>query len=405
MRRLQEAGTPLEVEEALLVGQTPLRQAAAAWRPMSNRAVDTFIALPGEASATAGLVQVRGRLGVPEADFTFIAPSLDSANGAAHTWARLIGDACQHMAARGIERLYVAISEDDQVALQIFRGCGFAPYTTDVLFELPSPASDGHDTAGKSAGQGAAGKSAGQDTAGKHDGQGSARKSDGHAGPTEPDRRTESTEPDQPVMSIALEADTERAVRQLVHDLLPESVRRSHRTLGGDWMSYPLGGHEPGPALARAWIDERGTVVGAWRAVAGRSASWLQVVTRPGSDVTAAVRSALAELAADARFARLPVWSSARGYETALNMALRECGYEPRVRRFRLVKHTTANVMAPAWESGALAERGLDPATSSSVKLASADDRAPGSAGEMHGNVEALPKLNTHETAVESGIG
>lgn len=157
--------------------------------------------------------------------------------------------------------------------------------------------------------------------------------------------------------------------------------------------------------MVRAWIDEKGAVVGAWRAVAGRSTSWLQVVTRPGSDVAAAVRSALAEMAADARFARLPVWSSARGYETALNLALRECGFEPRLRRFRLVKHTTANVMAPAWESGALAERGLDPATSSSVKLATADSRAARSANEMHLYDETPPKLRNHETAVESGIG
>jgi hypothetical protein len=66
------------------------------------------------------------------------------------------------------------------------------------------------------------------------------------------------------------------------------------------------------------------------------------------------------------------VFATARGYESALNLALRECGFEPRVRRFRLVKHMAVRVMAPAWDKGAVAERGLDPATSSSVKLSAA---------------------------------
>lgn len=308
----------MEVEDALLVGHSPLRRAAGAWRPMHRGTVQTFISPRDETGAAAGLVQTRLRCDAPEADFTFIAPALDGGNGAAHAWSRLIVDACQWLGARGVERVYAAIGEDDQVALQLFRTCGFSAYTTDVVFERPSC-----DDAVRAA-----------------------------------DLTTAPLGPDQQL-----------AVRRIVHDALPETVRRCGDELGGDWFRYPLGGHASGATDARAWIDPDGRVIGAWRVVSGRSAHWLQAVARPGSDVGAMIGAALASTAADGPSAAAPVWSCARGYETDLNLALRERGFLPRLRRFRLVKHMAVRVLAPAWNRGAVGERGLDPATSSSVKL------------------------------------
>jgi hypothetical protein len=289
---------------------------------MHRGAVQTFIAPGTEIGAAAGLLQTRLRREAPEADFTFIAPALDGGNGAAHTWSRLIVDACQWLGAQGIERVYAAIAEDDQVALQLFRACGFSAFTTDVVFE-------------RSSRDGAA---------------------DGAAVSTTP-----------------LGPDHQLAVRRIVHNALPDTVRRCGAELGGDWFRYPLGGHASGTTDARACVDARGRVVGAWRVGWGRSACWLQAVARPDADVGTIVGAALASMASDGRSAARPVWSCARGYETDLNLALRESGFQPRLRRFRLVKHMAVRVLAPAWDRGAVGERGLDPATSSSVKLTAAE--------------------------------
>ena len=138
LRRLQATGVSLEVEDALLVCKSPLRQAMTNWRPLGNGAIDTLVAPPPETGATGGFIQSRRRCVPVEADLTYIAPALTRTNGAALSWGRLIADACQRLGASGVERAHAAIGEDDQVALQVFRQCGFTACTSDVVLSRPA---------------------------------------------------------------------------------------------------------------------------------------------------------------------------------------------------------------------------------------------------------------------------
>jgi len=307
------------------------------WRPLGTGAIETLVAPACGSGTVAGFTQSRCRRGAADADLTFIAPALTQANGAALFWGRLITDSCQWLGAREVERVHAAVVEDDQVALQVFRGCGFAVCTTDVVLAR-SASGSGTDRPGD-------GRADGRDGGG-------------------------TVSPEAELRAVPMAADTELAVRRLAHECLPDAVRAASDELGGDWFSYPLGGFEPGPAIKRAWVDPSGVVQGAWRVIGGRDAHWLQALVRPGLDARALVRAALADVAADRRFANLPILAAARGYESELNLALRECGFEPRARRFRLVKQMAVRVMAPAWHRGAVRDHGLDPAPSSTVKLA-----------------------------------
>ena len=105
---------------------------------------------------------------------------------------------------------------------------------------------------------------------------------------------------------------------------------------------------------------------------AGCSGHWLRVVADHDTDAGPAIQRALADAGGREGLPSLPIYSAARGYEPGLNLALRENGFEPVQGRFRLVKHTAARIMEPAWHRRRLPEPGLDPAPTHSAPLAEA---------------------------------
>jgi len=319
----QTTGTAFDIESEILLGRSPLRQALRGYARLGKARFVTLVLAPGTAGAPGGFVQGRIRDCDPaEADLAFIAPALASHDGAALAWGRLLAGACQHLGAKQVERVYVTVGEDDRVALQILRQLGFGVWTNDVVFVRPG----------------------------------------GLPAP--------SAVPD--VTTVDPTAALDHAIRSLVHESLPETVRANSIALGADWRAEPGGGYAPGPTVYRIWCEGNGTVRGAWRVVGGNRGHWLRIVARNGADTEALVRTALAEIARDTRLAPRPIHAAARGYEPELNLALRELGFEPALRRFHLVKHTTARVLAPAWRETPVREAALGRVPTSSAGLPTA---------------------------------
>jgi hypothetical protein len=299
LRTMQADGTPLEIETAVLVGRSPVREALDGWWRVGRHPVDTLVLNDADGTEVRGFVQAHRRRDVPVADLTYIAPALDRAEGARDHWLRLIGGACQWLGERGVARLFATVAEDDAAALSVFRQLGFAVVSNDTVFARP------------------------------------------------PDRPV----PAMPggIVNVQPTPDLDYAARTRRFDALPEALRAS---AGGDiidWVDGPGTRRAPGPVLGGLCRSDAGTVVGAWQLVGGRVGHWLRVSAEPPAGADVVLGAALAWGAADGRLRARTIFASARGDEAALNLALREHGFDTAARRFRLVKNTTARVLTPEW--------------------------------------------------------
>jgi hypothetical protein len=317
LRSLQTRGISLEIESDVLSDASPLRRALTTLWPLSESRSATLVLERPSSGVGGGCIQARWRRDRREADLTFAAPPLNGAPGAALVWQRLIAGVCQCLGEGGSVRIYAAVPETDQVALQIFRQVGFQVYTQDTVFRRaaggPLPATESAPAPSAALG----------------------------------------LEP------IDVLAEHIPQITRLYLESLPDAARLHESPDGSSWRNYPMGGW-PEPVARRVVVDRVGAVLGAWYLHTGPNGAWLHIVAAPTSDAGAIVRSAV--LCANATAGDLPLHAAARGYEATLHLALREAGFEPVVGRFRLVKHTAVRVLEPAWQSEALGERRLEPA-------------------------------------------
>lgn len=320
LRSQQATGTCFEIETTVLLGRSPLHDAVVGCWPLGPRSLHTLVLSAAESGAPEGFVQLRPHRTGPEADLVFITPDLAGAQRAALAWHRLISDACQWLGARGIQRVHVAVNEDDQLGLQIFRQLGFTVTTNDIVFRRPAD----------------------------------------RPMPPAPAMRT-----------VPYSTVHQLAVDGLVYRCLPDTVRQARETTAGDWRTYPLGGHAPALEPGRVWLDGADRVLGAWYLVRGRDGCWLRAVADPQADATLLVQHALAAAGAAGQ-PGLPIYAAARGYEPGLNLALRAGGFVPLVGRFRLIKTMTVQVREPTWREGRAKERGAQAVPSHSVEPAAA---------------------------------
>ncbi len=316
----------MEIETTVLVGRSPLRDAMIACWPMGSRTLDTLLLGPSEAGAPESFLQARRHRTAAEADLVFISPDLTTTQRAALAWQRLISEACQWLGGQGVQRVNVAVDEDDQLGLQLFRQLGFTAYTSDVVFRRPAE----------------------------------------RPRPPAPAIRT------LPCTPIHVPD-----VESLICRGLPDAVRLAREPGASDWRTYPLGGRMPPADLGQVWVDGVGRVLGAWQCFRGPGGAWLRVVAEAEVDATPLVQHALSAQGPGGR-AALPTYAAARGYEPSLNLAFRAQGFVPLVRRFRLVKAMTAQVREPAWRDGRVIERGAQPIPSRSVEPAAATVQANG---------------------------
>jgi hypothetical protein len=325
LRSQQTTGTCFEIETTVLLGRSPLHDALVGCWPLGQRSLYTLVLNAAETGAPEGFVQLRPHRAAPEADLVFIAPDLAGAQRAALAWHRLISDACQWLGARGIQRVHVAVNEDDQLGLQIFRQLGFTVTTNDIVFRRPA------------------------------------------------DRplHTEVQAPTPTLRTVPYTSVHQLAVDGLVYRCLPDTVRQAGETTVGDWRNYPLGGHVPSAEPGWVWLDGADRVLGAWYMVRGRDGCWLRAVADPQADATALVQHALAAAGATGQ-PPLPIYTAARGYEPGLNLALRAGGFVPLTGRFRLVKTMTVQVREPTWRAAGAKERAAQAIPTHSVEPAAA---------------------------------
>jgi hypothetical protein len=114
----------------------------------------------------------------------------------------------------------------------------------------------------------------------------------------------------------------------------------------------PLGGWADANGGTRVAVAADGTVVAAWRWFTGRRGSWLQLLTNGAADARIAVRNALADPTGPSD-GRLPVCTAVPAAHTLVG-ALEAAGFEAEMTVRKLVKHTTARILEPSWEMGAL---------------------------------------------------
>ena len=92
-------------------------------------------------STRLGVVQARPRKNRPEADITFIAPSLEHDPDAVTTWYRLLSEATNSLGELGVQRLYAQLPGGNG-AEEVFRQAGFSVFThEDVYLLTPEAAS------------------------------------------------------------------------------------------------------------------------------------------------------------------------------------------------------------------------------------------------------------------------
>jgi len=326
LRQQQATATCLETETLVLVGGSPLRHAVAGCWPLGQRALQTFVAHGPEGAGIDGFVQARRHREGADADLVFIAPALAATPRAALAWPRLITVACQWLGDQGVQRVHVAIDQDDTLALQIFRQIGFVAYTTDSVFR----------------------------------------------------RGAELAPPAPPGLRIVEETDVLRhALDQLSERGMPAEARARRELAAADWQHYPLGGHVPRAMRSRVWLDRAGRVCGAWRAVEGRGGWWLRLLTDGQADAGLLAQHAVATVAGDAATGGRPLYATARGYEPELNLAWRQLGFALLGGRFRLIKSLTARVLEPAWADPQPRPRGVEAAPTASVRWVAAARAQP----------------------------
>ena len=136
MARLQQAGTPLDIEEQLTHPRSPLRSVFLDTLLSPRTGPLTFILDQHDDNGRhLGLAQVRARPGRPERDVVFMSPTLSSGNGSHAIWQRLLTHLCVKTAESGTFRVYARLPLHSE-ELQIFRNVGFFEYAQEEIYQL-----------------------------------------------------------------------------------------------------------------------------------------------------------------------------------------------------------------------------------------------------------------------------
>lgn len=299
VRSLQRTGCVLDYEGAVLTGGSALRHAMEGLLPGPGRRFATWV----EPGPPAGFVQARKRRSGRIWDLVCVGPI---ANGSSIlNLHRLLTYACQRSGDDGCEQVHSAVPDDETVMTQTFRQLGFTPVGVSMVMKSYQPSAP----AGRSGVQ--------------------------PSGASDAESRVVQAGPD-------LQAELDVIARAQCHPSLRPTTT---------WET-PLGGWAEPEGGTRVAFSADGTVESAWRWFTGRSGSWLQLLTNVGADARAAVQNALADSVGRAG-GRLPVCTAVPAGH-ALVGALEAAGFESELTVRKLVKHTTARILEPSWEMGAL---------------------------------------------------
>jgi len=287
--RLQRRGVSLDLRRNLTRPHTPLLEAWLAFMTQQAMGQPTYVLYdPHDGEA---FVQVRYRPHQASADVAYLAPSLVENRRTANAWSRLLDGACIEASGRGIQRVFANLPESS-AEVDVFQQAGFSLYASEELFRLTKPAS--------------------------------------HASEEAPKLRLQRPD-DWP------------AIQKLCVSITPQRVRQAEGAIAeaigsvGNYRRYVLVA-EDGNELA-ALLD----------LYAGGLAHWIRLLVHP--DAREITESLLywGLQALDDKMSK-PVYCNVRQYESGMQAALVEVGFEPYATRALMVRHTSAWVRVPTQE-------------------------------------------------------
>lgn len=137
VRRLQQKGTRLDLEEQLTQPISPLQSALLEklFKPRANSS--TFLLDQQNDNELAfGLAQLRARPGYLERDLVFVSPALDLGNGSYSIWQRLLNHVCVQTAEQGGMRVFARLPAEETPELKLFKSVGFSAYCQEDIYVL-----------------------------------------------------------------------------------------------------------------------------------------------------------------------------------------------------------------------------------------------------------------------------
>lgn len=308
LAELETHGVEMDLERIRLNSASPLTDALASRVSFGNMGAETFVLYAnGRKQRALGVVQARLRKNRPEADITFIAPSLEYDPDAATTWYRLLSEASNSFGELGVQRLYAQLPTGNG-AEEVFRQAGFSVFTREDVYLLEAE---------------------------------QIRKN-----PTPPANVTLRRMRKRDAWNVLrlYSAITPRNVQHA------ESMRTTEGALGklDDWWentngtSYLFERQTAATEIPAATIPLTGIV----RVTRGRLASWVRLHLHP--DASAYADEMVAEMIALVSKPRArSIYVSVRDYEGGIRAALEAAGFRWQMERSDMVKHTTVRVRAP----------------------------------------------------------
>lgn len=295
VEQLQRNGVEMDVERSLLWPHTPLEAALLVHWPFSAVGAETIILYPPLRRGRAlGFLQMRFRKRRPEADVSFIAPTLDAKGDAVSIWYRLLSEAARGVGDRGGQRVYAQLLGRDG-GEDVLRQSGFTTYAHEDIYRL----NEKPDNLGKN-----------------------------H-------------------MLRHQRAHDAWNLLRLYGQITPRPVQIAEGMLSSEGLAGKMGDW---------WDQARGSgyvlyaghdLAAAVRIQRGRKAYWLRFWLHPDHHDSADVliRCAVSLLWAAPR---RPIYCSVREYESGLRAPLEDMGFRYLQTRSLLVKHTTARLKEPA---------------------------------------------------------
>jgi hypothetical protein len=284
-------GTPLDIEEQLTHPRSPLRSVLIHSILYPRTGPSTFILdQKDEHGQLFGLAQMRNRLGRPEQDVVFMAPTLEAGNGNHAIWQRMLAHLCVQTAERGNFSLYASLPINSE-EYQLFKNVGFLEYSQEDVFQLgsqplPQPASS----------------------------------------------------PVSLAISLRSQQPSDGWGLQNLYALLtPRQVQNAEGLAQGQWASGRRNWAEPGRREGYVW-QEKGEILGAIHLHSGKRGCWIRALLHP-SVLDQAQELAQAALGIAARKnPHVPIYFALRQYEIGWRSTLLDLGFEPLTTQVLVVK-------------------------------------------------------------------
>lgn len=302
LAELEAHGVELDLERVRLSSTSPLTDALASRVSFGNMGAETFVLYAnGRKQHALGVVQARSRKNRPEADITFIAPSLEHDPDAVTTWYRLLSEVTNSLGEMGVQRLYAQLPGGNG-AEEVFRQSGFSVFTHEDIYLLTP------ETA-------------------------AARASGGESARSRITLRRMRKRDAWNVLRL-YSAVTPRAIQHA------EAMRTTEGALGklDDWWENSNG---------VSYLFERNEqLTGIVRITRGRLASWVRLHLHP--DAPQFADEMIAEMIAlVSRTRTRPIYVGVRDYEGRVRAPLEAAGFDWQMGRSLMVKHTTVRVRVP----------------------------------------------------------